>query len=553
MKFALPVVAAALAAATDAASLSGCNIPSTQQLRQNDSCASLGHAKQLKPSSLAVEGLVGEKESVQVMLELPAGGAEHFAGFSYSVDGAVKTTLEVFQVGFVNCLYTSRYGDSGGGWISDPLLPLFAEGSTSASGTFAGTTTSTPASDTRAPFVVWVTYTVPAQAESFTVTFTAGAYTHSVPVTVTPWTHLSAMPSKVQMQRDFKQIWAFTNGPLETIYHFPNDTVKAKVEGEYDNFMADHYFPADSLYKTAPYADFDYYKYLVSSGAYLLNVANIGRCSPTYTDAIVDKILDGVEPTIQKILAQGWDVKPYIYGFDEQGQSCEGNIRLLFGKAKARWGDKVWTMAALNPPVNWKNFSTDMPVDVLVHQYQFDMGETFKKEWAALGKEIYFYHCIEPHQADYLNTFIERPRTQGRALFWYGAARGAGGWLYYATDIWTPYPGTKHHPIQRGTGGSSLTDFPPANYIWAPRTDIFANGDGQFLYPGPNGQPVAASRLSLERDAMEDYVLLSLALASPHKAAALALIAKVVSSPTVHNNNALLMESVRSDIAKLLQ
>ena len=33
-------------------------------------------------------------------------------------------------------------------------------------------------------------------------------------------------------------------------------------------------------------------------------------------------------------------------------------------------------------------------------------------------------------------------------------------------------------------GNTAYTNFPAANYIWSPRTDIFANGDGYFMWVG---------------------------------------------------------------------
>ena len=50
------------------------------------------------------------------------------------------------------------------------------------------------------------------------------------------------------------------------------------------------------------------------------------------------------------------------------------------------------------------------------------------------------------------------------------------------------------------------TDWDPANYVWLPRHDIFANGDGYFLYPGPNG-PLPSVRLHNIRDGFEDVEL----------------------------------------------
>ena len=52
----------------------------------------------------------------------------------------------------------------------------------------------------------------------------------------------------------------------------------------------------------------------------------------------------------------------------------------------------------------------------------------------------------------------------------------------------------------------ALTNFDPANYIWCKDPDrlydIFANGDGYFVYPGPAG-PIPSVRLEAIRDGLE--------------------------------------------------
>ena len=57
---------------------------------------------------------------------------------------------------------------------------------------------------------------------------------------------------------------------------------------------------------------------------------------------------------------------------------------------------------------------------------------------------------------------------------------------------------------------SPFSDFPVANFIWLGQyNDIFANGDGQYLYPCENGKPCGSIRLSALRDGLEDWELFS--------------------------------------------
>ena len=58
---------------------------------------------------------------------------------------------------------------------------------------------------------------------------------------------------------------------------------------------------------------------------------------------------------------------------------------------------------------------------------------------------------------------------------------------------------------------SPFADFPVANFYggFGQYNDIFANGDGQYLYPCENGKPCGSIRLSALRDGLEDWELFS--------------------------------------------
>ena len=139
---------------------------------------------------------------------------------------------------------------------------------------------------------------------------------------------------------------------------------------------------------------------------------------------------------------------------------------------------------------------------------------------------------------------------QGRLLYWLGAREDIDGWLYYAVDLWVPHPGREIHPIAL-IPGTTMTDYDVANYIWSPRTDIFANGDGQFIYPGANG-PVATARLANMRDAVEDQALLQAVRTAGKVSDLETAIAKLVRSPTDHTDDAELLEATRRSLAALL-
>lgn len=165
------------------------------------------------------------------------------------------------------------------------------------------------------------------------------------------------------------------------------------------------------------------------------------------------------------------------------------------------------------------------------------------KKGNTTNQKLFWYHSIEPRGSSYLNTFIERPWIHARLLYWLAAQHDVDGWLYYSTNKWKTlhYPKTHHLPIRR-LSESPRTDFDPANYIWADKT-LFANGDGQIVYPGENA-PIASARLELLRDANEDVFLLRQAKKVKHSDS-MELMQRLVRSPTdyliipTHRRNAI--------------
>ena len=507
-----------------------CVLPATIQILLNATCDSL---KPLARPSVAVSGMAGEFEHAQVLMRLPAAMPPSVIS-AISLPG-LDGVATIRQVGYVNCSSTSRYPGSGGGWRPDPLLPLDPHGTLLMPGV------ATP---------LWLSIRVPQLGGHGTVVLELNTSQRiSVAVNISAWRGLD-LPTPLALHKDFCEIWSFETGDLQRMYgsKYTNETA-----ARFRKMNTDALLPPDALYKQAPYSDPGVYDYLRSSGAYLLNLGDLGGdakgCPEPYSNETIRKKLDIIAPTIE-YLGNGTDIRPYVYGYDEQPPSCEANIRALYGALKTRW-PHVATAAVLNWP---GGLPVDLPVDIWIVQYE-DFVAKQAQAWQRAGKQVYAYHCIEPSKGEYLNTFIEKPRTQGRQLYWLAASQNIDGWLYYATDLWRPRPGSTKHPLQR-IARSPRTDFDPSNHIWAPRTDIFANGDGQFVYPGLDEHgaptPIASARLELQRDAVEDVNLLRRAQRVLGSDRTNAFIHKLVRSPTDHTDDPALLENTRREVASAL-
>ena len=239
-------------------------------------------------------------------------------------------------------------------------------------------------------------------------------------------------------------------------------------------------------------------------------------------------------------------------------------MRKLFGATK-----KAFPSLRTSAVLNWSPMPPDLPLDVWILQYQ-EFKAADAEAWAKAGKKQWQYHCIEPHSLQHLNTFIERRPIQPRLLFWLAALLQAQhgnptGWLYYAVNLWRPCAsdgcGGAHTPAplrpveftdsgdeRAGFRNLAYSDFPPANYIWQPTyDDIFANGDGQYVYPCPGG-PCGTTRLAALRDGLEDWELFSRLKPS----SAIPLLQRLVRSATDWTEDARLLEDTRREAAALL-
>ena len=166
----------------------------------------------------------------------------------------------------------------------------------------------------------------------------------------------------------------------------------------------------------------------------------------------------------------------------------------------------------------------------------------------------------EPHSLKYPNSFIERPHFQSRALLLLAARSEAvtgapSGWLYYASDLFNPCRSDKcggATPRAPMRTGDLFSSFPVANFIWQSQSldDIFANGDGQFVYPGINGvtgAPVALSSIRYKnlRDGLQDWELFRLC-----PKVAQTLLASVVRGPTDWTQDQVLLNEARAACAR---
>jgi hypothetical protein len=114
-------------------------------------------------------------------------------------------------------------------------------------------------------------------------------------------------------------------------------------------------------------------------------------------------------------------------------------------------------------------------------------------ETQVAGDEIWTYFCtlargVAP------NFYIDRPAIYQRLIAWYCWMYGVDGFEHWSTTYFW----------RNVKKGKPMSEKWP-NTGWDSRTYHFYNGEGQLIYPGPDGWPLPSIRLEIFRDSMEDY------------------------------------------------
>ena len=188
--------------------------------------------------------------------------------------------------------------------------------------------------------------------------------------------------------------------------------------------------------------------------------------------------------------ARGWLPRAYVYCHDEIGKEQYEFARELYSALKKSMPDlRLEQTFYKDSPIPALDDCLDIwsPVTGRYRAAEFQAQQ-------AKGDEVWWYVCCGPGRP-YANLMIEWPALDHRILLWQNWKFGVTGFLYWGTTVWRDnLEGDKRWP-----------DVP-----WNPATWVNAQGkphygDGQLLYPGPDGQPLSSIRFENLRDGIEDY------------------------------------------------
>ncbi|MBK8881977.1 MAG: DUF4091 domain-containing protein [Bacteroidales bacterium] len=212
-----------------------------------------------------------------------------------------------------------------------------------------------------------------------------------------------------------------------------------------------------------------------------------------YTPEDAEKAFKFVEAYTRFLKSKGWLDKALVELWDEPTDLEWPYIRERAERLKKIDPDLRLQLFAEGGPYDFFDKSTDKyGLNKLVNIWA-PVNIIESPETQAKGGEIWTYFCTLARE-NAPNFFIDCPAIYQRSIAWYCWMYGVDGFEHWSSNYF--WRNVKE--------GKPLSEKWP-NIPWDSRTYYYFNGEGQLLYPGPDGVPYSSIRLENFRDGMDDY------------------------------------------------
>ncbi len=185
---------------------------------------------------------------------------------------------------------------------------------------------------------------------------------------------------------------------------------------------------------------------------------------------------------------KGWADRAYLQAYDEPRGDPEllANIIRFHTLARRGWPG---LRTLITTPISFGGLADNLGIWCPLTSHYDDAKAVAARE---AGQEVWWYVCLAP-KAPWANFFLDQPGAAHRVLFWQTFGHKSDGLLYWGVNHWPDFAGRTTNPL-------------PADNKWpaAAWNDGGRNGDGYFIYPGPDG-PLTSLRFEIMRDGVEDY------------------------------------------------
>lgn len=232
---------------------------------------------------------------------------------------------------------------------------------------------------------------------------------------------------------------------------------------------------------------------------------------------------------------KGWADNAFVYGYDEVPPQHFELAKQAYAAVKKACPE-ARVLLCLNEPEAVAAMAGHTDIYLLyIHNHLRSRVDELKRP----GERVWWsYGCIYPSQRP--NQFLVYPALDMRIMPWLARKYGVEG-----LSVWGL---TYYHPSNRGKR------FPTED--WVPTAA--APGDGELIYPGPEGKPLASLRLKAVRDGLEDAEYLQLASDRAEKGdiKARELLAEILSAikqPTVYPDDPAMLLRWRERLGDVLE
>ena len=212
-----------------------------------------------------------------------------------------------------------------------------------------------------------------------------------------------------------------------------------------------------------------------------------------YTPEEAEKAYKFVEAYTKFLKSKGWLDKALVELWDEPTDLEWPYIKERAERLKKIDPDLRLQLFAEGGPYDFFDRSTDKyGLNNLVNIWA-PVNIIESPETQAKGGEIWTYFCTLARESA-PNFFVDCPAIYQRSIAWYCWMYGVDGFEHWSSNyFWRNVK--KGKPMDQ-----KWPDVP-----WDYRTYYYFNGEGQLVYPGPDGIPYSSIRLENFRDGMDDY------------------------------------------------
>ena len=232
-------------------------------------------------------------------------------------------------------------------------------------------------------------------------------------------------------------------------------------------------------------------KYCIDRGLERFSIVQMRK--GLYTPEEAEQVYKFVEAYAKFLKEKGWLDKALVELWDEPTDLEYPYIKERAERLKKIDKDLRLQLFAEGGPYDFFDRNTDKYglndlVDIWAPVNIIESPETQAK-----GGEIWTYFCTLARESA-PNFFIDCPAIYQRSIAWYCWMYGVDGFEHWSSNY-----------FWRNTLKGKPMDQKWPNVPWDSRTYYYFNGEGQLVYPGPDGIPYSSIRLENFRDGMDDY------------------------------------------------